>query len=946
MATTSVTSGQTANGTISSGSTEYILSGGVASAQNNYGGTRIVSSGGVISGDNTYIQNGAVDQVLAGGIEYGGLFGGATLSVSSGGTAINSFINGGTATAAGGAVLSNTRVAGGLVSGTNTTTLSGAINVSGGTISGTQLLGSGTVETLSAGAITQDQYNYTSRVVSSGAIVRNGVVGSSGTDQILAGGSAFQGLIQGTRNVSSGAVVTDPYVAGGGVVNVANGATLNSAYLYNGGVINAGSSALLGGVISGGGTVSGGILSGPSTVETLTSGGGVYGQSVVSGASASLTNGSLASALDVGNGGTLQILGGTASNTSVLSGGSVSVNGGSPQNMSVNGGAVDIIKTSGGASVFFGSSGGTITLESGNTFSNASSAYWVSSGGTYVVHSGARVNGGNVLSGGVMVVDGGTTSGVVLDGGDLYLNNVGATSGTTFTSNGGTLHLESGYQGNQTWAFNNNVHVVLSSGASLPNTTVSATATVDVQSGASIASTTVLSGGRVAVASGGTIASLLTVSSGGTAVLNGPAGSGTISLAGDGSQLTISGTQMPTNVISGFTTNDRIDLASVPQSSITGIDRTASGITVRTANGTNYALNVPGASSVGYQLVSDGNGGTVYTTCFAEGTLIATPEGAVAVEDLAEGVLVKTPKGAMPVTWLGWRSIVVSEQRVPEENWLVRVKAGALSEGVPSRDLLVTQEHCLVFEGRLVPARMLVNGVSVLLDRTIGSYTYYHVELATHEAIWAEGALTESYLDTGNRAQFANFGVTRLFADEGRVAGGSDGLPLDVSRGFVEPVWRAIAARAGVEKPGLPALTEDADLHLVTETGGVVRAHRVSGGRHVFRLPEGVETVVLASRTARPADVMGPFVDDRRELGVLVGSISLFGAGGRRELDAHLGAVDLPGWDVVEASACRWTNGAAVLPVGPGIAGEARVMSVQVLEAGPFAVMSAEAVVA
>ncbi|WP_202208907.1 Hint domain-containing protein, partial [Gluconobacter sp. Gdi] len=74
-------------------------------------------------------------------------------------------------------------------------------------------------------------------------------------------------------------------------------------------------------------------------------------------------------------------------------------------------------------------------------------------------------------------------------------------------------------------------------------------------------------------------------------------------------------------------------------------------------------------------------------------------------------------------------SITVSSQPVPEENWLVRIREGALAEGVPSRDLLLTQEHCMVFEGKLVPARMLVNGASILIDRTINSYTYYHVEL-------------------------------------------------------------------------------------------------------------------------------------------------------------------------------------------------------------------------
>jgi hypothetical protein len=36
--------------------------------------------------------------------------------------------------------------------------------------------------------------------------------------------------------------------------------------------------------------------------------------------------------------------------------------------------------------------------------------------------------------------------------------------------------------------------------------------------------------------------------------------------------------------------------------------------------------------------------------------------------------------------------------------------------------------------------------------------TYHHVELAAHDVILAEGLPCESYLDTGNRAAFAEGG--------------------------------------------------------------------------------------------------------------------------------------------------------------------------------------------
>jgi hypothetical protein len=56
------------------------------------------------------------------------------------------------------------------------------------------------------------------------------------------------------------------------------------------------------------------------------------------------------------------------------------------------------------------------------------------------------------------------------------------------------------------------------------------------------------------------------------------------------------------------------------------------------------------------------------------------------------------------------------------------------------------------------------------------SATYWHVELASHDAIVAEGLAAETYLDTGNRADFANGGPT-----------------VTVHPTFADAVWRARA---------------------------------------------------------------------------------------------------------------------------------------------------------
>ncbi len=57
----------------------------------------------------------------------------------------------------------------------------------------------------------------------------------------------------------------------------------------------------------------------------------------------------------------------------------------------------------------------------------------------------------------------------------------------------------------------------------------------------------------------------------------------------------------------------------------------------------------------------------------------------------------------------------------------------------------------------LIPIGHLINGTSI---RQIArdEVTYYHVELPRHDVLLAEGLPTESYLDTNNRANFANGG--------------------------------------------------------------------------------------------------------------------------------------------------------------------------------------------
>jgi hypothetical protein len=184
-------------------------------------------------------------------------------------------------------------------------------------------------------------------------------------------------------------------------------------------------------------------------------------------------------------------------------------------------------------------------------------------------------------------------------------------------------------------------------------------------------------------------------------------------------------------------------------------------------------------------IVSDGNGysrtlspetltvtGTVMaddSICFMAGTLVRTPAGEVAVETLKRGDLVLTAEGfARPVSWLG-RQTISSRFADPLRSWPIRVKAGALGENVPCRDLLLSPDHALLVDDVLIHAGALVNGTSIVRETLVPEvFIYYHVELDDHSLILAENTPAETFVDNVERLAFDNWAEHEAHYPEGK----------------------------------------------------------------------------------------------------------------------------------------------------------------------------------
>jgi hypothetical protein len=150
--------------------------------------------------------------------------------------------------------------------------------------------------------------------------------------------------------------------------------------------------------------------------------------------------------------------------------------------------------------------------------------------------------------------------------------------------------------------------------------------------------------------------------------------------------------------------------------------------------------------------------GEIVMPCFRCGTRIATRSGEILIEELAIGDLVQAhDAGLAPIKWIGHRCVDCRNHPKPQKVWPVRVCAGAFGDDMPHRDLWLSPDHAVFVDDVLIPIKRLVNGTSIE-QVPMDEVTYYHIELEHHDVLLAEGLPAESYLDVGDRCNFANGG--------------------------------------------------------------------------------------------------------------------------------------------------------------------------------------------
>ncbi len=664
---------------------------------------------------------------------------GDMLTVSSGGTASSTLVSGGTeylqggsanATVVrsglefvqGGAIATNTLVSGGGIQIVQTnaldrgTTLSanGQEMVEGGTVSGATVASGGTLLFLlgSGGLV-------------SGTIISAGGVANIGYGAANSGGTASGGtiLFSGRENVQLGGTTVADTVSSGGIEIVSSGGTASGTIVSSGGTLVAFDGGTLAGVVSAGGSAGSGgvIVLGPNNQlvtaadavsgATIVSGGIAFVQAtgsamsfnVVSGGVVSVFGGGAASRTTINGGSQIVSSGGTANGTTVTSGAEIVSSGGTTRGILVSGAfAVESVYLGGSAAGGAVSNGGNISLQ------GTATGLLVGSGGVITALLGGADNGAFIGAAGseIIAFSGSASTAMVLSGGSQTISAGGVAVQTTVSSGGVQTVISGGVTTNATVAGK-----LVLSGA-----TATATGTLSLQSGAVISAATIFNSGA--------------------------------------------GVQA---VISGFTSANTIDITAITSSGATLTSSVVSGNTMVTvtSGGSSDSFTFAGTYTSGFfNLGSDLAGHATIangTPCYCPGTLIETASGETPVEQLAIGDHVRTAAGKLrPIRWIGRRAYAGQFAAGKPHVLPVRIAAGALGDGLPRRDLVVSPLHAMFIDDVLIPAAALVNGASIVQLQSVERVEYIHIELDSHDVILAEGAPSETFVDDDSRGMFHN----------------------------------------------------------------------------------------------------------------------------------------------------------------------------------------------
>lgn len=141
-------------------------------------------------------------------------------------------------------------------------------------------------------------------------------------------------------------------------------------------------------------------------------------------------------------------------------------------------------------------------------------------------------------------------------------------------------------------------------------------------------------------------------------------------------------------------------------------------------------------------------------SAFVQGTLIQTSEGYVAIDDLEPGMMIATADGGtQPLLWIGAMTIYPQnpELGLPDAQ-LYRLTDGSYGQDGSAPDLMLGPAARIMSgimaidsSSKLTDVKDAADGHSVIQIRPMSALRVYHLALANHRLIRANGVLAETY---------------------------------------------------------------------------------------------------------------------------------------------------------------------------------------------------------
>jgi len=142
--------------------------------------------------------------------------------------------------------------------------------------------------------------------------------------------------------------------------------------------------------------------------------------------------------------------------------------------------------------------------------------------------------------------------------------------------------------------------------------------------------------------------------------------------------------------------------------------------------------------------------------CLARGTLVATPGGTCAIEDLLPGMPVMTRGGPRPLRWIGRILLPPANLRQDGGPDIYRITAEALGPNRPMPDLVLASAARIVHRSArlagstlgnevLVPVGDFADGDSVMAISPMSAVQTFHLALDGHAIVEANGVAIETF---------------------------------------------------------------------------------------------------------------------------------------------------------------------------------------------------------